>query len=130
MTLKKENKNKLDRILMAITYSRILPNISGIIRKRQPLLKKTDRLKTIFPSPYMVAFRRRKSIEDLLVYEKLSRLENKNGTSPCGKKCAICDLMNTSDIFDRSCGEIYKSKGSINCNGRNVIYGIKCTKCD
>ncbi len=58
MTSKKEKKNNIDRIGMAIRYKRNLPNISGILRKKKPLLKKTDRLRTIFTSLSNVACRR------------------------------------------------------------------------
>ncbi len=44
MILKKEKKNEVDRIVMALTYSRNLPNISSILRKRS-LPKKADSLK-------------------------------------------------------------------------------------
>ncbi len=54
MTSQKENNGKLDRIVMAVTQSRNLHDISGILRKGQLLLEKIDGLKAIYPSFSMV----------------------------------------------------------------------------
>ncbi len=95
------------RVVMAVIYSRNLPNIKQILTRRHPLLHRSDRLKQAFRSTHMVAYRRRKSLQDILVHDKRNKIQSVNRSGPCGKGCALCQLMIERTKFDRTGSTLY-----------------------
>ncbi len=121
---------KAKRVVMAVTYSRNLPNIKQILTRRHCLLHKSDRLKQAFRSPPMVAYRRCKSLQDILVHYKLNKIQSVNRSDPCGKGGALCQLMIERTTFGRTGSKLYEIKGYIDCNRTDVMYCIECKKCN
>ncbi len=100
----KDRKEEIGQIGMSVTYNKNLPNINGILRKRPSFLEKSEMLKEIFKLLSIVAYKINKimKVYTTCVYMKhINRIEGRNGSSSCGKKCAICDPMDTSDTFGR-----------------------------
>ncbi len=98
---------KAKREVMAVTYSRNLPNIKQILTGRHPLLHRYHRLKHAFRSPPTVAYRRRKRLQDILVHDKLNKIKSVNRRGPCGKGCALCQLMIERTKFGRTRSKLY-----------------------
>ncbi len=104
---------KAKSVVMAITYSRNLPNIAKIVARRHLLLHKSDRLKQSFRrSAPKVAYRGRKRLHDLVVHDKLNKIEWVNRSGSCGKGCTMCQLMIVKTRF---------------IGARSKSYGIKAT---
>ncbi len=121
---------KAKRVVMAVTYSRNVPNIKQILTRRHPLLHRSDRLKQAFRIPPMIAYRTRKSLQDILVHDKLNKIQSVNRSGPCGKGCALCQLMIERTKFGRTRSKLYEIKSTIDCKSRNVVCGIECKKCN
>ena len=126
---------KVDRVPMVVTFSSHLPDINMILNKKRHILHQSDRLKNIFPENSMVAYRRGRNLQDMLVHAKTKKLMRGEpaGVQNCGKECVICRRMYISS--DRIHGP-NQAKGhctfdkTIGCRSTNVIYGIWCNVCD
>lgn len=70
----RKNNKKCNRVPFVLNYSRGLPNIHQILKKRQKILEIFDRLKLAFHNTLLVAFRRNKSLKDILVHKKHNNL--------------------------------------------------------
>jgi hypothetical protein len=131
--LKYNKRNNSNRVPLVLTYSKGLPNIHKILSKHQQLLNKSEQMRNVFKQSPIVAFRRDKNIEDILVHKKHNNLFFKKGNvcEPCGaKKCAICKYILKTDHFNDDNGNVYQIKNYINCKSCNVVYGIFCKICD
>ena len=87
-----------------------------------------------FPSKAHNAYRRPKSLRDILVHAKLNPDPSDDGptgkSKPCGnKRCFTCKLMKPTQIAKSSSGASVKLKRQTNCKSENVIYLITCTQC-
>lgn len=70
----RKNNKKCNRVPFVLNYSRGLPNIHQILKKRQKILENSDRLKLAFHNTPIVAFRRDKNLKDILVHKKHNNL--------------------------------------------------------
>ena len=91
-------------------------------------------LKSVFPEPPLVAFRRQRNISDFLIKARLPPKQGPhekrrlNGMKRCGKNCLICPY-----IFERKRVEgnniTWFINSSTNCKShKNIIYMIECNK--
>ena len=95
-------------------------------------LQKSEILEKIFDKPPLVAFRRDKNIQDILVHKKHNNTfyRKENGCKKCGKNCALCKhLIETETFFGRDDKE-YNIKGQISCQTVGIIYSVVCQKCE
>ena len=69
-------KPNSDRVPLVVTYSKQLPNIHKIVKKHQDILHKSNRMKEIFKTQPIIAYRRDKNIGDILIHGKTSRVVN------------------------------------------------------
>jgi len=76
-----------------------------------------------------VAFRRDKNLCDTLVHSKTNRIVKANNMV-CFRDCSLCSILEMSGIKDTNEQSVYKVSANINCRERNVIYAIKCNKCN
>ena len=120
----KQKKSKL--VPMIVIYSKHLPNIGEIVRRRLPILHRSEKMKVVFKEPSLTACRRARNIADICVHTKHRRQFNREtpGCFKCSKKCAvhICPFYG----FD---GSSYQIARKVTCDSRNVIYCISCTEC-
>ncbi len=97
------------------------------------------RLKRIFPTPSVVAYKRGKNLRDLLVRTKVCTLRKSNrridGYSRCDRgffhQCATCSLIPKNGIKTHQCNktkETFRIDSRVNCVTTNVIYQITCKK--
>ena len=62
-------------------------------------------MKTIFPEPSILAFKRQRNLADMLVHNKTNRAlrqEEEKGSTECGKNCSVCPLMMRTDKLQSS----------------------------
>ena len=135
---KQASKDTSDRVPFTITYNPALPNIQDILRRKQPSLHSTERLKNIFKEAPVVAFRHSPNRRDLLVRAKLAST-NKTPKLPAGTFCSgskhgclTCPFIEngrTSCTFTNT-GETRQIRHRITCNSTNLTYMIECKKCN
>ena len=136
LTLQTKDINKPKRIPFITTFNPSLPHISNIIKKHFNLLLSSNRCKSVFQHPPVVAFRRSPNLRDLLVTAKLpSNSANPQlpcGSFRCGKNCATCPYIShgltTYTFF--STGETRPVKFNLTCETKNLIYMIQCNRCN
>ena len=127
---------KMDRVRvpMAVTFTRYLPDVAAILRRNRHLLHRSQRMRNIFPSDPMVAYKRGRNLRDLLVHRKTRVLISKQGASKsdcCGKECVICRRMYADGdrVAGAREGHVTTYDRTIGCRSVNVIYGIWCAVC-
>ena len=118
----------LQRVPLVVTYSNLLQDVHGIVRKHMNVLYRSSRMREVFKEPPIVAFRRDKNLCDTLVHGKTSGALRSTRTS-CKTHCENCRLLSRDEISDTSCQVTYSPVQDITCHIRNVVYAIICTKC-
>jgi len=127
---------KQDRqgVPLVVTYSSHLPNISKILKEKEHLLTRSDKLKHIFKSDMFVSYRRGTNLKDILVHKKTKQLGQigEKGQGYCGKNCSVCKVIYRQEDRVRGPGakETCTYDRTIGCRSRNVIYGIFCEVCE
>ena len=98
------------------------------------MTEQSNTLKTIFPKPSIVAYRRPKNLRDILVRAKIRSkrrsIRIKSGFKPCGGACRLCwhSVRSTTHTCHRT-GKIWSINSSIDCNSKSVVYKLLCKKC-
>jgi hypothetical protein len=64
------DKSKTDRVPLVQTYSKGLPHVREIMKKKMTVLHKSEKMKKVFIKPPILAFRRDKNLKDILVQKK------------------------------------------------------------
>ena len=123
-----------DRIPFVITYHPKLPNIRNTIDKQWHIIDKSKNLTKMFPEKPVIAYKRPKSLKDILVRSKLTTNKENNvvgQSGPCNTKwCLTCSLMKSTCTFSSSSGAKSTIKYSSNCRTSNAIYLITCRICN
>ena len=117
------------RVPMVVTFSSFLPDIRGILKKNRHILQKSDKLKKIFQSDPMVAYKRGRNLKDLLVHRKTNKALGTSGRQDCGGGCVICQVFYKGDSVPGTEGPLHYDK-TIGCKSSNLVYGIWCSKCN
>ena len=136
LTLQTKDIDKRKRIPFITTFNPSLPHISHIIKKHFNLLLSSNRCKSVFQHPPVVAFRRSPNLRDLLVTAKLpfnfTNPQLPSGSFRCGKNCANCPYIShgltTYTFF--STGETRPIKSNLTFETKNLIYMIQCNRCN
>jgi hypothetical protein len=124
---KSKKAEKTERVPLVLTYSNLLPDIRDIAKKHMKILHKSERMQQIFAEPPLVAFRRDRNLEDVLVHGKLNRVL-KVTEAKC-EQCKVCDIISTAPISDTDDKDSYKVVGDQTCKVMNVVYVLRCSKC-
>ena len=90
--------------------------------------------KEAFPTVPVIAYRQPPNLRKTLVRSKLHTPINTPTPGQCQPctQCNQCKFMVIQDhdtIINNITGDSYKITGQLSCSTRNVIYTIKCTKC-
>ena len=112
------------------------PNLSRLstsLKKHFHLLQNDRKAKSIFTSTPMVAYRRTRTLKNILVKSKLSEdgsSQQVPKTEPCRKpKCRMCkDIISTSTITTKKKNIKLKAENGGNCQTTNLIYAAICTR--
>ena len=128
----RNKKKSMERVPLVLTFSKGLPNVRNILRKHMPTLHTSDRLKNVFPTQPILAYKRDNNLQDILVHKKHNKMffQKPQKCEPCGSNCALCPYLLNSETFTNHRGEIYNVRNYINCKTENVVYAIFCNKCN
>ena len=66
-----QTRQRENRMIFATTYNPRLPDLHKKLAELQPILHASERCKTIFEHPPMIAYRRNRNLNDLLVSRRL-----------------------------------------------------------
>jgi hypothetical protein len=119
--LKKVDKPKTDRVVLAITYHPKLPNISNIIKKHWRTMTKDPKAKEMFPLPPMIAFKQPPNLKRKLCQAKLPQQKQRQkrqltGTKPCNKPCGICPyVLKSKEFISTHTKEKFNMTGTYTC---------------
>ena len=85
------------------------------------------------PNAPLVAYRRPRSLKDLLVRASIRLPENilHEGSRQCGRRrCKTCAHVRTgTDFTSAATGKKFSARVSATCKTSNIIYLIQCRKC-
>ena len=123
-----DTTEKDDRVIFSTTYNPIVPDLKRKFRELHPVLMSSERCTSIFPNPPLVAYRRNRNLNDMLVSRRLppnsdiidssnTNFDNNNSTcEECGR------------VFDTARGkQIHVSRTHNKRNTRNTQPGFhKC----
>ena len=133
--LEKVQKETNQREVLTVTYHPGLPSVTSTVKKHwQVMVDNNQNLKDCFSKPSMVGYRRGKNLKEELIRAKVTKKRKshriKNGYKACGQGCQNCWVSPaaTHHRCPRT-GRKWKITSPINCNTRNVIYKIYCSKC-
>ena len=100
------------------------------------MVGKSTSLKRCFPKSSLVAYRRSKSLGDLLVrakvnHRKSSRTNKQNGFNLCTRRsCTCCILGERATTHTcQSTGQTWEITAPISCDTEDVVYNLRCRKC-
>ena len=133
-----EETEKIKRDPQLIFVCNWHPNVSRLpttLKKHFHLLQNDRKATEIFTSTPMVAYRRPRSLKNMLVKNAISeddQPKQRRSTEPCGKgKCKLCKDIAIADEITNSKRRItIKAENGGNCQTKNLIYAVICTRCD
>ena len=82
--------------------------------------------------PQILAFRRDKTLKDILVHKKHNSLffKQEHKCEPCSRNCVICPYVRSTHTFTNFEGKTFNVNNYINCTTTNVVYALFCEHCD
>ena len=128
--------SKDDRVIFSTTYNPVVPDLKRKFKDLHPALLSSERCRSIFPSPPLVAYRRNRNLNDMLVSRRLpfnSNIidETKTNFDKNNTTCEECGR-----VFDTPRGkQIHVSRTHNKCNKRNTPPGFhrcgdkRCNTC-
>ena len=133
--LKRVMKDRQSRDALVLTYHPSLPSVSTIIRKHWNVMTSQDEtLAECFVRPSVVAYKRSKSLRDILVRSKLEIRRNtreKGGSKRCRRNCTMCAYAIVSQHHEVPHSKVkHVITTELNCESTNVIYKLTCAKCN
>ena len=127
-----KEKNANNRVPFVITYHPALSNLSNIVREHWTTIQKHPELCKIFKEPPVLAFRKPKSLKDILVRADISPRSAYNGQcQKCdSRRCMTCTNIQCTQTFSSThTGEKFIIYCNANCKTENIIYLLECAIC-
>ena len=118
------------RIPFVLTWHHKFHGIGKVLHQNYfQMIKDHPHLKSTFPEPPLLSFRRNKNLKDIHVHSSPQSFTQYNKTVPCNhQSCLLCQSMsNTDTVKSPKSGLSFKTKGG-NCCKSNIVYAAECTK--
>ena len=137
-SLRTRERHTTTRIPLVTTYNPHTSYIAEMANRNWHFLQSKERLARIFKEQPLIAYRRPKSLRDVLVSTKLRGKTTNDQTTtlgscgPCNKpKCSCCGLINRTATFTgtRQDGKVFDIFHTVDCQSTFVIYIIECRIC-
>ena len=134
--LAEKNKVKRDpQLIFVCDWHPNLSRLSTSLKKHFHLLQNDRKAKNVFTSMPMVAYRRPRTLKNILVKNNISEdgsTKRVTSTEPCGKpKCKLCkDIITTDTISNTKRNITIKAEDGGNCQTSNLIYAAICIQHD
>ena len=135
--LKKVKKDKTSkRPVFAVKFDPRLPLIAPIVAKHwRSMIIQDQYLKEVFELPPLTAFKRQRNIKDNIIRAKVAPptkerpLRENCGMKKCGQQCTACPYIYEGKFVKVNSESQWKINKRVNCETRNLIYMIECSKC-
>ena len=128
-------KNEDRRPVFSVMYDPRLPALPSIVKKHWRTMVGNDaQLKEVFPLPPLVAYRRPQNIRDKIVRSKIPSTPKRikrmvPGMSKCNN-CVICPFVKEGKTIQSTSSKYTVDiNRPVNCQTKNILYGITCEKC-
>ena len=110
----KQNSSS-DRVPLVVTYNPALPNLHIILKEPQQILDTSPKTQAIFKEPPLVAFRRGRSLSQMLTHKRLPSSNTSNTTSPSDHPTQQRSdwLPNPSDTTCSICGRSFQTNRNL-----------------
>ena len=126
---------------LTVTYNRTLPNIKQIIQNHWSILKTNKALEKTFSVDPIIAFRKIKSLKQLIGGSTIQSDKNiKKSSNKYEGKCTPCEpgiqslcrlqVQNTHSSRSQQNARIFTIFYQVNCKSDFVIYLLECKKCN
>ena len=127
---KRKRVGNNSRLAFNITYNLVLSKLKNVLSEIHLLLRLDREHGKVFEKMPTIAFRRTKSLKDVLVRAKVAPIEKKKGScrSCGGTRCEICKHVVTTATF-RSFSTKREYCNNLNCLSNNVVYLFSCEAC-
>ena len=129
---KDSKKSKAPKeVSFVVTYHLSLNSLSSIIKDNLNILYMSSEAKAVFLPGPMVSFRSVHWVSGYIVRAKLYSLERFAGSRQC-KKCRyeVCTNVTETDTYSSTVtGETFQINHELNCDGKCLIYSLKCKVC-
>ena len=131
-----EKSNTSSRPVFVVTHNPALPSVPKIMQKHWRVMTTNPHMKSIFPQPPLIAYKRPSNLSDRLIRAKLpppppTRPKRvKAGMFKCNAPCSICPYVKVQKQVKakHSKAVVHLSK-HFDCNTKNIVYIIECKKC-
>jgi peptide-methionine (R)-S-oxide reductase len=128
-----------DETFVITQYNPSCTPLKEIITKNWSLLGRTNTTDSLFENNPIYGYRRNQNLKDDLVHAKItpsptpdSLIKRRKAERKCkSKNCRYCPRLETTGSIPSTSGDhIYPTRTDITCNSNNLIYCIKCRKCN
>ena len=96
------------------------------------MLKSDNYLSQVFPEPPLTAFRKQRTLKNILILTKAPNPPKRNspreikGSTKCDKSCPGCPYMKPAKEVNVNGNEKWVINNKLNCETYNCIYLIEC----
>ena len=115
VTFQSKQNSSSDRVPLVVTYNPALPNLHKILKEHQPILDTSPKTQAIFKEPPLVAFRRGRSLSQMLTHKRLPSSNTSNITSSSDHPTQQTSdwLPNPSDTTCTICGRSFQTNRNL-----------------
>ena len=123
------------RTVFVVRHDPRLPSVTNVMKKHWRTMTLDPHMAEVYPAPPMVAHTRPQNIRDKLIKAKLPSKSRKRRTIPgmhkCNKaKCNICPFVRvTKEAKATKIKKTVPLSREYNCQTKNLVYLVTCTKC-
>ena len=129
--LEYKSKQTSERVPYVLTYHPRLRMLGSVLKRHFHLLQTNERLRKAFQEPPMIAFRRLKNLKDILVRTRTNEMDREpDEVKRCGSgRCKCCPHLQETKKFSIK-GREHEVRCGGSCKSTNIIYGVKCARCE
>ena len=132
--LQPRNQENNDRVPLVLTYHPSTEKVVSAIMKNTEILQQDSSTREIFKDPPLVAYKKDRSLRDLLVHSRMTppalpMIEQQSGTSKCNRsRCNTCSHVSYA-TYVKGPKSTWHIRERFTCTTNNMIYAITCTAC-
>jgi hypothetical protein len=125
-------KDNEDRVVFVCNWHPRLSALPKILKEHHYILRNNRQVSSIFKYFPLVAFRKAKSIRDVIVRTDISPPPKPEyGTKPCQSCKSACHLIcEDNKIVNSKNGKSLDVRASGNCKTSDIVYVARCKVCD
>ena len=136
-----EKGNSKKNIPLVLTYNRMIPNISEVVRKNWHILQINTEFRNMFVNKPTIAFKRNKNTQDLIggylikdgkvAKKKIEKWQAKSKTCNTTRLALRCmQMINTNKFRSNQTKRVFNIYHFITCKSQWIIYLLKCILCN